>query len=50
MSVTRALQMVGHVAHCEGLLREQMGTGVQPVFYLPLCSTVRLVWTCVCPA
>ena len=35
MSITRALQM----SPCEGLLREPVATGIQPVFSLPICAS-----------
>lgn len=39
MSIPRALQMLAQVAQCEGLLREPVGTGIHPVFYLPICAS-----------
>lgn len=37
MCITRPLQMFVQVAYHKGQLKEQTGTEVQPVFYLPVC-------------
>lgn len=38
MNATRPLQSAVEVVYCEGQLREQTGTEIQPAFYLLICA------------